>query len=284
VASLFIFIKTISLSLEECEDPMGFLEVTLDGSDSTGLTSLYELYSHIVRVRIVHSYVKFQCVIGVLLTTAPFCPLSEEAIGLLAGIECWLIHKWVGDLNSFLYQDGGANGGIQVQHLSISDFFVSDGCPEDYQVNLQDENMQMGIACLETMADQLCFNICKLEDSRRANADVEDLPARIKKNISEALQYSSLYWSNHVCFTPDDGTAHMGELLEKFFEGLCGLFWIEVQSIMGTVPTGAPRLEGLLSWVKVNTIFIGFHLGWMLIYCSLLITCSLRESKIFYIS
>jgi len=43
------------------------------------------------------------------------------------------------------------------------------------------------------MVEQLCFNICELEDSRLTNAQVEGLPTLIKQNISEALQYSSLY-------------------------------------------------------------------------------------------
>jgi len=160
------------------------------------------------------------------------------------------VKKWVDDLSSLLYRDEKANGVVHVRHLSILDFFVSDGCPRDYQVNMQDTNVQLGISCLRTMIRQLCFNICKLEDSQLANADVHDLQSQINENISDLLQYSSRYWSNHLCSTPEDGD--QGELKE-FFEGLYPLFWIEVLSIMGMVPIGAPSLRQVISWMRVST-------------------------------
>ena len=42
--------------------------------------------------------------------------------------------------------------------------------------------------------------------------------------------------------------------LKEFFEGLYPLFWVEVLSIMGTVPIGVPSPRGLLSWVRVSTL------------------------------
>jgi hypothetical protein len=99
-----------------------------------------------------------------------------------------LVQKWVDDLSSLLYEDDGANKGVRVRHLSISDFFISDECPSVCHVDLQAANIQLGIACLKMMMDQLCFNICKLEDSRLANTDIKDLQLRIEANISDALQ------------------------------------------------------------------------------------------------
>jgi len=81
---LFIFIETIALALEHCDDPTKYLEVALHDSTGTGLTSLHELYSSIVKARKVQSSAEFRRVIGVLLTTAPYRPLYEEAIAELA--------------------------------------------------------------------------------------------------------------------------------------------------------------------------------------------------------
>jgi len=136
--------------------------------------------------------------------------------------------------------------------LSIYDFFVSDRY--EYQVNILDAHVQLGIACLETMFTQLRFNICKLEDSRVANADIKDLPSRVKENISDALQYSSLHWSHHLCSPPDNRDQRVLVLgsLKKFFEGSYPLFWVEVLSAMGMVPIGAPSLRQLMSWVRVS--------------------------------
>ena len=159
----------------------------------------------------------------------------------------------VNALSSLLYRDEGAHGAIRVRHLSISDFFLSDRC--DYQVELREAHAQQGISCIETMVKELRFNICKLDDSRLANKDVKDLQSRIEENISDPLQYSSLYWSNHICFSPDSSHRDPRVLgkLNGFFEGLCSLFWIEVLSIMGMVPIGAPCLRRLITWLRVST-------------------------------
>jgi hypothetical protein len=259
-AGLFIFINTLALALEHCDDPTEHLKSTLRDSASAGLTSLYGLYSSIVKARTVQNNVEFRRVTGVLLITAPFRPLCEETIAELAGVRVDLVKTWVADLGSMFYRDEVASGGIRIRHLSISDFFVSDACQGDYQINLRDANVQLGIVCLKKMVEQLRFNICKLEDSRLANVDVKDLPSRIKENISDALQYSSLYWSDHLCFTPDNGDVDVWESLREFFEGPYGLFWIEVLSIMGMLRIGVPSLRKVTSTLfKVSTAPAGYY-------------------------
>ena len=239
-SSLFIFVKTLVLALRQCENLDETLKAALQGSAGTGRKPLYDLYSSILKDQWVPNNAEFRQVIRVLLVVAPYRTLSEEAIAELAGVMPNLVRKWVNNLSSLLYRDEAANGGIRVRHLSISDFFFSDLCA--YKVNVEDTNVQLGIACLKTMVEQLRFNICKLEDSRLANANINDLPSRIKEHISDALQYSTLYWSNHLCFTPDKGDPRVWGKLKEFFEGLYVLFWVEVLSIMGVVLIGAPSL------------------------------------------
>jgi hypothetical protein len=248
---LFIFIKTLVLALESCANPTEFLKATVEEAGA-GLKPLYTLYSSILHSRIVHNNAEFQRVIGAVLSVAPYRVLCEETIAELAGVEPNLVRKWVDDLSSLLYRDEGTNGGIRVRHLSISDFLVSDDCPCNYRMNPRDANVQLGIACLKTMVRQLRFNICGLEDSRLANADIQDLPSRITENISDCLQYSSLYWSNHLCFAPDNNDWRVWDSLEEFFEELSPLFWIEVLSILGMVPMGAPSIRRVTSWAKVS--------------------------------
>ena len=249
---LFIYIRTLVLALERYEDPEESLRDALQGSAETGLESLYTLYSNILKSKIVYRKSEFQRVIGVLLATSPYRALCDETIAELAGVKPNLVKKWVDALSSLLYRDEAANKGIRVWHLSVYDFFVSDRC--DYQVNLRDADVRLGIACLNVMTVQLRFNICNLEDSRLANADIKDLPFRVKQNISDALQYSCLHWLNHLYYPPADrGQCILA--LGRFFEGLYPLFWIEVLSIMGMVPIGVPSLRKLLSWVKVSLCY-----------------------------
>ena len=247
---LFIFIKTLVLALEKCDDAEEALTETLQGSAGAGLESLYGLYSSILKT---HSSVGGFWRVIVVVTTAQYRPLSKESIAKLTGVKPNLVEKWVNALSSLLYRDEGANGAIRVRHLSISDFFLNDHC--DYQVNLRGAHAQQGISCLETMLKELRFNICKLDDSRLANKDVKDLQSRIEANISDPLQYSSLYWSNHLCISLDSSNRDPRALgkLNGFFEGLYPLFWIEVLSIMGMIPIGAPCLRRVIIWLKVST-------------------------------
>jgi hypothetical protein len=250
---LFIFIKTLVLALERCGDPEESLKAALPDSAATGLESLYKLYSSILKAQIVHNKAQFQRMLGVLVTTSPNRALCDETMAELAGVKPNLVKRWVDALSSLLYRDEAANRGVRIRHLSVYDFFVSDHC--DYQVNVRDENVRLGIGCLKTMVTQLRFNICKLEDSRLANADIKDLPSRMKQNVSDTLQYSCLHWLIHLCLPPDncDQRLLVLEYLKKFFEGLYPLFWVEVLSIMGMVSIGTPGLRGLLSWVRVST-------------------------------
>ena len=247
---LFIFIKTLILALEDCEDPDESLNTAMQDSDGTGLKPLYGLYSSILKARKVPRNTEFQRVIGALLITAPHRSLCDETIAELAGVKPNLVKKWVDDLGSLLYRDVEDHGGIRVRHLSISEFFVSEHC--DYQVRLQDAHVHLGIACLKTMINQLRFNICKLEDSRLSNADVEDLESRTKQHISDALWYSCRYWANHLCFTPNNGEQDVMGSLREFFEGLYPILWIEVLSILRMVSIGAPSLRRAISCFKVR--------------------------------
>jgi len=248
---LFIFVKTLVLALKHCDDPTKFLKAASEASAGAGVEALYRLYSSILVSRIEHSRAEFQRMIGVLLTAAPYRALCEETIAELAGVKPNLVKMWVDELSSLLYRDEGTNGGIRVRHLSISEFLVSGDCPLDYKIDRQDANVQLGVACLKTMVHQLRFNICGLEDSRLANADFQDLPSRIEKNIPNCLQYSCLYWSNHLCVAPDNDP-RVWDSLREFFEGLYPLFWIEVLSSLGMVPMGAPSIRSVISWAKVS--------------------------------
>ena len=253
---LFIFIETITRALAQCNPtPDEYLRVTLKDLAGTGLTSLYGLYSSILKAQIVHSSAEFQRMIRVILLTAPHRPLRDETIAQLAAVNLYVVRIWVKKLDPLLYRERDADGGIRVRHSSVADFFLSDNYHNDHHIDLRDANVELGITCLGTMIEQLRFNICKLEDSRLANADVHDLSLRVGENISDALQYGSLYWSNHLCFNGDNRDQRVRESLWKFFGGPYVLFWIEVLSVMGMVPICVPSLRRVISTVvKVSSL------------------------------
>ena len=111
---LFIFIKTLVLSLERCEDPEESLKAALQSSARTSLESLYELYSNILSAQIVHKNAGFHQMIEVLLTTSPYRALCKEMIAELVEVKPNLIETWVDALSSLLYLDEAVNRGIRV--------------------------------------------------------------------------------------------------------------------------------------------------------------------------
>jgi len=276
---LFIFIKTLVLALEKCEDPEECLNEAMQGSASAGSGALYNLYSSIVKS---HSKIAGFWRMIVVITTAQYRPLRKEPIAELAGVKPFFVETLVNDLSSLLYRDEGANGAIRVRHLSISEYSAS--TRYDYQLDFRAAHVHQGIACLQTMVKQLCFNICNLEDSRLANTDIKDLPLRIEQNISDPLQYSSLYWSTHLRSTPDE-IQHCVILgsLKEFLEGPYPLFWIEVLSVMGIVSVGAPSLRGVKSLLKVSAC-ISLHPKMILIRCRIPMGPSLRKLRTFVVS
>jgi len=276
---LFIFIKTLVLALKKCKDPEEYLNEALQGSARAGSESLYSLYSRIVKA---HSEITGFWRMIVVITTAQYRPLRKKPIAELAGVKPFFVETLVDDLSSLLYRDEGANGAIRVRHLSISEFFAIDRC--DNQVNLRAAHVQQGIACLQTMVKQLRFNICNLEDSRLANIDIKDLPLRIEQNISDPLQYSSLYWSTHLRSTPDEiQNGVILRSLKEFLEGPYPLFWIEVLSVMGMVSAGAPSLRGVKSLVKVSPC-INLHPKIILVRCRIPIGPSMRKLRTLVVS
>ena len=247
---LFIFITTVVLSLEYSGDPTESLVATLQYPP--GANSLYGLYTSILQPRIPpknSDFQQFQQVIGVLLVSAPYRPLCKETIGELAGVKPILVESWMNFLAPLFYED---ENGIHVRHLSISDFFISNEC-SDYYVDPRNANIQLGITCLKTMIGQLRFNICNLKDSRFANASVQHLQSQIDQNIPDVLQYSCLYWSNHLCSSPENDDQCGREQLKKFIEGCYPLFWIEVLSLLEMVSIAVPSLRRVLrTRVKVS--------------------------------
>jgi len=112
--------------------------------------------------------------------------------------------------------------------------------------------LDAGLACLRIMNDELKFNICNLESSLIPNHDVKDLMDRIKENISDALQYSCIHWSTHVCYTPYSKDSTVPEHLDEFFKNERPLYWMEVLSLLGKVGVGIRDLQEVISWAEAS--------------------------------
>jgi len=98
---VFIFIKTLALALEHCEDPEESLKAALQDSAATGSESLHELYSSILKVQVIHNKAQFQQMIEVLLFFFFFCggrkgnaSCRAPCVGPQYGLPLGLLVRW----------------------------------------------------------------------------------------------------------------------------------------------------------------------------------------------
>ena len=84
------------------------------------------------------------------------------------------------------------------------------------------------------MRDELKFNICELESSYCRNEEIPDLNDRISRFIPEALQYSSLFWTNHLddLGSSTSGNSDVKFAVSSFVTSTKFLFWLEALSLL----------------------------------------------------
>jgi len=167
------------------------------------------------------------------------------------GIETRIVKAWVDDLGSILYRDETREGAIRVRHLSMIEFLEGTSCPENLRINRKQANTELAEYCLRTMMKELKFNICELETSYLKNSEIDDLADRLRLKVSDALQYSCVHWSSHLCSDGGLASKETMELLETFFSGALVLYWLEVLSVMGNVPVAVLALRQIKECGKV---------------------------------
>ncbi|KIM24838.1 hypothetical protein M408DRAFT_331512 [Serendipita vermifera MAFF 305830] len=240
---LFIYVETIIRLLKASKDPNKSLNRVLNGKQEDASAGLHNLYSTAIALCIGQEAETFRLIARTILAVAKYRPLSDDTLALLIGEESHVVKTWVNDLGSLLYRDETQNGGIRVRHLSIFEFLTESSCPPAFQVNLKQANEELSVYCLRTMTKELRFNICSLETSYLANSEINDLSERVKQRISDALQYSCLHWSDHLCSGPEPAKEDVSVLLDAFFTGEKPLYWLEALSLMGKTHLAASSLR-----------------------------------------
>jgi hypothetical protein len=244
---LFIFIKTVSRLLKDEDDPEKVLLQIIDKTSGDALKDLHKLYSSVIESRIKKNRESFRSTLGAIIVVSSYRSLGDEAIANLVGLKAHQVRTWVNRLNSLLYREGGDKGVIRVRHFSIIEFLTGPNCPSDVRVDVNQANCHVGLSCLKTMINELRFNICGIEDSLLSNADIGDLDYRIKENISDALQYSCIYWAHHVCYGSRIQSPEIYNRLDEFIQGCRILYWMEVMSVLGQLAAGDSALRLLLT-------------------------------------
>jgi hypothetical protein len=256
---LFIFVDTLWRLLKDDFNPDIRLMNALSGTSGDALSSLYALYSTAIESKVRRNTEEFRAAMEVIITVGQYRPLCDESVAQLAGLSPNVVKALVDELSSLLYRDINMNGGIRVRHLSMIDFLTGSERLPELRIKPEHANRLVGRACIGIMTDELKFNICDLESSLQLNEEIKDLNERVDQKISDTLQYSCAFWSNHICHSIDTGDPEIYKLLDHFVEKSRLLYWMEVLSLIGQVAIGDSSLRRLVSWTKVIKLFREFE-------------------------
>jgi hypothetical protein len=254
---LFIFVETLYEFLDD-PDPESLLNQVLGGTLGEANAELHRLYATAIEARIRRDKEHFRLFIQAVIAVATHRSLPDKTLASLIGLEPRVISSWVDSLSSLLYRDASQNGAIRARHLSVIEFLTGPACPAEFRIDVQQANAQLGHRCIITMSEELEFNICELETSCVPNADIQDLRGRVQDKISDALQYSCMHWSSHLCSDSAPTRMEVSRLLGSFLTGAQLLYWLEVLSFMGKVLVAISALRLLKSSLKacVRTLCI----------------------------
>jgi NACHT domain len=251
---LFIFVETLRRLLGQPDqlDPEPLLAQVLDGDLKEANAELYTLYSTTITTRIGSYKDTFRVVAQAIVAVAKYRPLCDDTLACLLGLKSPMVKTLIDRLSPLLYRDQNGKDGVRVHHLSVTEFLIGPSCPSEFRVDLQQANAELSVRCLTTMTKELKFNICDLETSLLANAEIQGLDKLVDKKIPDGLQYSCMHWSSHLCSDSNPTSTAVSALLDGFFAGPRPLYWIEVLSLMGKVPVAISALRQIKSCTKVR--------------------------------
>ena len=248
-AGRFIWATTVANFLEL--DPEGRFAM-LEKGDGKGLTSLYSLYSTIIKASFRHDLEEEEIravasVMGAMVFSKQ--PLDDNALIMLPHVKIpdsdanrlGLIRKGLASVI-----DSGPI--LHFHHPSFEDFLLSaffvQELPELSTVQDRGHNeRQLSVLCLKTLvSSKLHFNMCNLESLSIENIDVQ---STVKSIIPPLILYSSLFWVDHLIQTPSDEKI-MEAVKFVMYEKL--LLWLEVMSLTGNVYEAYLILRRASTW------------------------------------
>ena len=214
---------------------------------------------------------RFRLVMSLVLTA--FEPLSVKALNEILyaakdgnpGFEVNVILEYMGSLLS------GVTGDDVVcpLHTSFRDFLLAPSRSNDFYVDTSDTHAEFTVASLSILKRQLSFNICRLESSYVANRDIPGLADRINKYIPAHLSYSCRFWADHLQTTAAN-VASGHKVLQDLEVVLTDkfLFWLEVISLLGALPTASRAMSLLINRCPVRDFSAYKYEGKVCLYMS----------------
>ncbi|KIK11386.1 hypothetical protein PISMIDRAFT_651803 [Pisolithus microcarpus 441] len=140
---------------------------------------------------------------------------------------------------------------VRPLHASFYDFLTDSSRSGVYCIATSDTK-DLAFATLQTLCDELRFNICGLESSYLANVEVPDLLERINENILPHLSYSCRFWAQHLEKSTYEPA--LGKLVKDIIGSERIIFWLETMSLLGVGGKGVDALTSAVTWLLVNDL------------------------------
>ena len=247
-AGLFIW-ATIVANFLEGNPEVRFSMLRKD--DGKGLTSLYSLYSTIIKASFEHDLEEEEIravisVMGAMIFAKE--PLDDNALMVLPGVKLLgsEAHN-LGLIRTGLMSVIDPGPLLRFHHRSFEDFLLSSSFRHKHPnlsaiQNRVYHERQLTVLCLKTLVSpKLHFNMCSLGSSTVKNVDIQ---VTAKSTIPPLVSYSCQYWADHLVNTPSD-EALMEAVRFVMSEKL--LFWLEAMSILGKTYEGSLILRRVLA-------------------------------------
>ncbi|KIJ52189.1 hypothetical protein M422DRAFT_243794 [Sphaerobolus stellatus SS14] len=196
-----------------------------------------------------HTDVKktFYFVVGFILTVRE--PLSKETlIELLKAYDNQdgedAANRVLPFLGALFNGTTGA-GRIRPIHTSVRDYLTSSTRSAEFCIPIEDSHMNLSLAILKLLNNNLHFNMCKLENSHIPNVAVANLKARIEENIPNYLGYSCHFIGYHFSSMPSITSSAIYTLVKTFLEKKL-LYWLEVLGMLQITDTAFTFLSAIV--------------------------------------
>ncbi|KAG8796397.1 hypothetical protein FRC12_024573 [Ceratobasidium sp. 428] len=252
---LFIWARTACNLIQQSFHPSNTMKQIIEGKQSKDAKkAIGEIYTTALNegLRVTQDNAEIiRLCIGAIILTGSRRPLPDAALAAMLTtrlIELPMLSRVISRLASVLYRDH--TSAVRVLHQSFSDYMMEEDCPQEYRVNVVDQNAELAASSLDIMLQGLRFNICNLEDSCIMNRDIPDLQGRISRSIKPELLYGCIYWSTHLIQQPFNLTSRSTmQLLDQLLHGKHILFWIEVLSLVGELHAASATMTQLIDWL-----------------------------------
>ncbi|KAG6330946.1 hypothetical protein ID866_8144 [Astraeus odoratus] len=140
---------------------------------------------------------------------------------------------------------------VRPLHASFFDFLTDGLRSGEFAIDIGSMHVNLALASLGIMEEELCFNICQLESSYMWNSEVKDLDLRVKQRISVYLSYACRFWVDHVKDVKNG--EHLQKEVKHFFKEKF-LFWIEVLSLLQSLNNATAALIVIAQWMEVGLL------------------------------